>query len=155
GGVDASADHTVVDTGVPGRDCTADRGPDGLATHLDCAGLYSDFAAKTVAAENLPFTPGVEFWSDGAVKQRFVYLPPNSTIDISMLEKGRFPTGSRLFKEFKVEGKRIETRMFEKGDSGWVHATYRWNDAETDAVRKDDAELIQLAGRTPYEVPAK
>ena len=72
-----------VDAAPPKRDCAADLQTDGLQMHLDCTGLYSDFAAKTIALENKPYTPGVQFWSDGAVKSRFLYQPPGATIDIS------------------------------------------------------------------------
>src|SRR3954469_17126133 len=60
---------------APKRDCKADQQADGLWMHLECAGLYSDFANKTISADAKPYTPGVEFWSDGAVKSRFLYLP--------------------------------------------------------------------------------
>jgi hypothetical protein len=134
-------------------DCATDRGPDGLATHLSCADLYADITTKTVAADTRPFTPALEFWSDGAVKQRYVRLPSGSTIDISNFDDWRFPVGTRLWKEFKVEGTLVETRLFAKTDGGWKHTAYRWNAQATDAVRQDTGERIDLPGRTPYEVP--
>ncbi len=160
GGVDSSS---LVDTSLPKvdaadaapkRDCAADQLADGLWKHLECAGLYSDFASKTVAADAKPYSPGVEFWSDGAVKSRFLYLPPGTKIDITDFDEWKFPVGTRVWKEFVVEGKRIETRIFVKAaDQDWRHTTYRWNDAETDAVRKDDGEKIKRASGSPYEVP--
>jgi len=145
-----------VDAGDAGkRDCTADLQADGLNKHLECAGLYSDFAQKTVSAEAKPYTPGVEFWSDGAAKARFLYLPPGSKIDITDFDDWKLPAGTRVWKEFKVGGKRIETRLYAKIGKGWHHTTYRWNDAETDAVRKDDGEkIVPAGGGTAYEVPS-
>ena len=133
-------------------DCASDVGPDGLAKHLACTGLYADFATKKVADDHRPYTPGLVFWSDGADKQRFVFLPPGTTIDISTFDDWKLPVGTTLFKEFTVDGKKIETRLYAKTAAGWVHTTYRWNEAEDDAVRKDSGETVPRAG-TPYEVP--
>lgn len=147
-------DSSPVDAAPPKRDCAADLQADGLAMHLDCTGLYSDFAAKTVALENKPYTPGVQFWSDGAVKSRFLYLPPGATIDIASFDEWKFPNGTKVWKEFVVGGKRIETRMFAKAKGTWARTTYRWNDAETDAVRKDGGEKVMIPGQAAiYEIP--
>jgi hypothetical protein len=135
------------------RDCAADL-QDGLQMHLDCSGLYADFAAKTIAPENKPYTPGVQFWSDGAVKSRFLYLPPGATIDISNFDEWKFPVGTKVWKEFKIGGKRIETRLYSKAMTAWKYTTYRWNDAETDAIRNDTGEKVTIPGQTAvYEIP--
>jgi hypothetical protein len=148
--------QTVADAGGDahrGLDCATDLASDGLAQHLACAGFYSDFASKTVAAELRPFTPGLTFWSDGAEKERFVSLPPGGTIDIANFDEWQFPVGTRFWKQFKVDGKLIETRLFMKTDGGWKRTAYRWNDDESDATRLDTGDHVALAGRTPYEVP--
>lgn len=152
--VDTSAPKVDAADAAPKRDCAADQQADGLWKHLECAGLYSDFASKTIAADAKPYTPGVEFWSDGAVKSRFLYLPPGTKIDITDFDEWRFPVGTRVWKEFVVDGKRIETRIYVKtADREWHHTTYRWNETETDAVRKDDGEKVKRASGSPYEVP--
>ena len=144
----------AVEAAPPGRDCAADLQADGLQQHLDCTGLYSSFTAKTVAADNKPYTPGVTFWSDGAEKSRFLYLPPGTKIDIANFDEWKFPNGTKVWKEFRLDGKRIETRLYQKAKDTWQHTTYRWNDAETDAVRKDSGEKVPIAGKTVmYEVP--
>ena len=144
----------AVEAAAPGRDCAADLQADGLQQHLDCTGLYSSFTTKTVAADNKPYTPGVTFWSDGAEKSRFLYLPPGTKIDIANFDEWKFPNGTKVWKEFRLDGKRIETRLFQKAKDAWQHTTYRWNDAETDAVRKDSGEKVPIAGKTVmYEVP--
>jgi hypothetical protein len=137
----------------PKRDCAADLDADGIQKHLDCAGLYSDFATKAVAPENKLYTPGAEFWSDGAEKSRFFYLPPGAKIDTTDFDEWKFPTGTKVWKEFKLAGKRIETRLYVKVNGVWQHTTYRWNDSETDAVRKDSGEKVPVAGRPVYEIP--
>src|SRR5690606_26188661 len=125
-------------------------------THLECSGLYASFADKQVAPDVLPYKPATEFWSDGAEKQRWIYLPPGTKIDISDWNEWSFPVGTKIWKEFKIGGKRIETRLLTKIDaSTWAHTTYRWNDDETDAVAKSGGESI--AGLGPdggtYEIP--
>jgi len=116
---------------------------------LRCTGLYADPATKTVAAENRAYTPGLVFWSDGADKARWLYLPPGATIDTSDMDEWSFPIGTKAWKEFKIAGKRIETRFFwKRDDSGWVWTTYRWTDDESTATRLDDGAKVGA-----YEIP--
>jgi hypothetical protein len=136
------------------RNCTADLDDDGLPHHLDCTGLYADYAAKTVAAENRMYKPANELWSDGAVKTRWLYLPPAAKIDISTFDTWQMPNGTRVWKEFIVDGRRIETRMFTKSTTGsWQHTLYRWNADESDATRYDFGDEIPRDGGAPYEIP--
>ena len=62
----------------------------------------------------LSYQPAYELWSDGAEKERFVYLPPETQIDTSNPDRWTFPVGTRFYKTFAVGGKRIETRLIEK-----------------------------------------
>src|SRR5262245_54168229 len=49
---------------------------------LSATGLYADIATKELAAYAQPFAPQFLLWSDGADKQRWVYLPEcEGTID--------------------------------------------------------------------------
>jgi hypothetical protein len=138
-----------------GRACENDIQGDGLAAHLDCTGLYADFAARTIAPANRFYKPASEFWSDGAVKQRWLYLPPGGAIDVSKLDAWKMPIGTTAWKEFRVDGKLVETRMYRKRSAiAWAHTTYRWNADETDATRLDTGELVARGdGGAPYEVP--
>jgi hypothetical protein len=136
-------------------DCTKDSDLDGVKKHLQCTGLYSDFAAKTVSANAKEYTPALQFWSDGAEKKRWVKMPAGAKIDATNFDEWVYPDGTQLWKEFKVDGKRAETRLFEKGALGWSHTVYRWNAAESDAVRMETGELLPPNGaRTKsYEIP--
>ncbi|HEY8078766.1 MAG TPA: hypothetical protein VIF62_31760 [Labilithrix sp.] len=138
-----------------GLDCTKDFQPDGLPVHLACTGLYADFAAKTIAAENVFYKPANEFWSDGAEKRRFLYLPPGATIDITDFDAWKMPNGTKVWKEFTVDGKLTETRIFWKSATGtWNHTAYVWNEAATDAIRNDYGVLVAREdGGAPYEIP--
>ena len=153
-GTDVSAPDASAD--APKHECDDDRDESGIWKHLRCSGLYSSFADKTVAPDAKPYKPGVEFWSDGAEKQRWVFLPAGSKIDISDFDEWKFPQGTKLWKEFKVGGKRIETRLFTKlPDDRWVHTSYRWNADETEAVNQGGGEKIAGIGLDggPYEIP--
>lgn len=155
--VEASAPLPDAGPDASKLDCASDVDADGIWRHLECSGLYGSFADKTVAPDVRTYTPGVEFWSDGAEKQRWVYLPPGTKIDISDWDEWVYPRGTKLWKEFTVGGKRIETRLFTKlDDDSWVHTSYRWNADETAAVRKDGGEVISGIGPDggPYEVPS-
>lgn len=162
---DAGAEARPPDGGPPidaeadagaGRDCAKDDDVDGIKKHLECTGLYQDFSGKVVAADAKPYEPALQFWSDGAEKQRWVHLPAGAKIDVTDLDEWVFPNGTKLWKEFKLDGKRVETRLYEKTATGsWRHTVYRWNDAETDAVRKEAGEKIPPSGTrtTTYEIP--
>lgn len=144
------------DGGGTDPSCGTDLDSEGLFDHLKCTGLYSDFASKTVATTNILYKPAVEFWSDGAEKQRWLYLPPNTKIDTSDMDEWSFPTGTKVWKEFKLQGKLVETRLFMKADDGsWNHTTYRWTSDESDAVRLKAGELVPGVGPDggTYEIP--
>lgn len=97
-------------------------------------GLYADFATRTIASDVLPFTPQYPLWTDGAAKQRWIRLPPGTSIDASNPDVWRFPAGTRLWKEFSF-GRLVETRTMELGADGrWVYATYAWTEDESDAL---------------------
>ena len=63
-------------------------------------GLYADFAAKEVAANALSYTPSSPLWSDGAQKQRWIELPPDTQIDISNPNEWTFPVGRSCSRSF-------------------------------------------------------
>ena len=107
-------------------------------------GLYSDWATKTVAADNLPFSPQYPLWSDGAKKSRWMHIPRGSFIDGSNPDVWVFPEGMRLWKEFRF-GRRVETRLIELTHDGWHFAAYRWNEDETDAPLVSERGVLRAA----------
>jgi hypothetical protein len=127
------------ETADASRDGAEDGGACGDAgappSTLQCTGLYADFATKEVAPGALPYTPAYPLWSDGAQKARWIMLPPGTQIDDSDPNEWTFPVGTKLFKEFRIDGKRVETRMFQKLKADfWTYATYAWNGDDSDAV---------------------
>jgi hypothetical protein len=135
------------DAGVAPSD--AEAGPDPCAgeslppSTLACTGLYANFATKELAANAMAYTPATPLWSDGAQKQRWIELPPGTQIDISNPSEWTFPVGTKLFKEFRIDGQRVETRLFQKTSATfWVYATYAWS-------ADDSSALINYGGPVP------
>ncbi|WP_241759169.1 hypothetical protein [Pyxidicoccus parkwayensis] len=125
--------------------------------HLACTGLYGDagegWATKTVPESVRPFTPGLQLWSDGLEKSRFISLPPGTRVDTTRMDEWRFPPGTRLWKEFRWKGRRIETRfLWKRPDGTWLRTTYRWSDDERTALELTDGEQ-HVPGTNDYEIP--
>jgi hypothetical protein len=125
---------------------------------LSQTGLYSGEGTRVYLAEapkgrrlvvdvrNRPFAPQYPLWSDGAGKRRWVRLPAGSRIDVANVGRWTFPVGTRFWKEFEFDGRKVETRFLWKvSDSNWVFASYAWNDAQTDATLVPEAGLPDVA----------
>jgi hypothetical protein len=126
---------------------------DGLPQHLRCTGLYADLGNAKLSKGVQPYTPGIVLWSDGAEKHRWISLPEGEKIDASKNGDWVFPVGTKLFKEFAVGTRRIETRLFQKvRDDRWVRTTYAWDEAGSDAVRSGGGDLAMSDGST-YHIP--
>jgi hypothetical protein len=90
-----------------------------------------------------------------------VYLPPNSKIDNTDQDHWSFPVGSKFWKEFSINGKRIETRLvyrYGPGTDDYIYATYWWKPSEggpaaTDADLVPLDSSIQNANGTDHDVP--
>jgi hypothetical protein len=114
---------------------SAPRPGPGLPATLHATGLYVTGSSTEVRPGILAYKPVYPLWSDGATKRRWIQLPPGRAIDASRPEVFDFPPGTRLWKEFAMAGRRIETRYIERrADGRWVYATYRWNEQGSGAV---------------------
>ncbi len=107
----------------------------------------------------LPFSPQYVLWSDGATKRRWIALPRGATIDARDADAWRFPRGTKLWKEFAVSGRPVETRYIEhRADGGWTYASYVWNEAGTDATLAPERGMTVSVPGAPgglYAVPAR
>ncbi len=125
----------------------------GPPVDLFCAGLYVGHDVTRLAPGLMPYTPGVTLWSDGAEKRRFLYLPPASTIDTSQMDAWSFPVGTKAFKEFTVDGTRVETRlMWKRTETAWESGTYIWDDAGQATLNTDSHGVVLPSG---YEIPTQ
>jgi len=109
--------------------------PEPLPSSLRATGLYTGSPGLNVRPENRGFTPQYPLWSDGARKLRWISLPAGRAIDASRAAAWDFPPGTKLWKEFSVDGRRVETRLIERTEDGnWRFAAYAWNDDQDDAT---------------------
>jgi hypothetical protein len=149
----ATRDSDEIDASEEFAGCDAEDTSD-IPEHLVCSGLYASLSKKALSKKVVEFQPAFPLWSDGAAKRRWIQLPEGEKIDNSQPNGWVFPIGTKLWKEFKVGDKRIETRLFWKvEDNLWRKGTYVWNADESDAVSSlgDD---IQVDGE-PYHLPTR
>lgn len=108
-------------------------------TRLSDTGLFTDTAALEPSSALLPYSLALPLWSDGADKQRWVFVPPEQTVHTNPSEAWSFPVGTITVKHFeRAEApgqppRRLETRVMVHERRGWAGYAYRWNDAQTDA----------------------
>lgn len=125
---------------------------------LSATGLFENVSVGTPAAGVASFTPQYPLWSDGATKRRWVALPAGTAIDATRAAAWEFPIGTRFWKEFSIEGRRVETRMIERLEDGtWRFAAYVWNDGQTDAMLWPTAGIRShtLPGGRRYAIPSE
>ena len=120
-------------------------------------GLYQDERCERLADGVIEYTPQYPLWSDGTVKYRFAYLPPDTQIDTTDPNKWIFPVGTKLWKHFQTgEGKRLETRVLTKveplqGPDAWLFETYVWNELgdTVTSIREGQRDVLG----TSHDIP--
>jgi hypothetical protein len=121
---------------------------------IDCTGLYTDVPSKTLAGGIRAYAPAVPLWADYADKGRWIYLPPGTKIDRTDADDWIFPVGTKIWKEFSRDGKRVETRFFNKVQNGfWVRTTYAWNADETEATLSAGGDMPWGVDGGTYHIP--
>jgi len=135
-------------------------------------GFFDDLAAQKPAAGVIPFALNTPLFSDGALKQRFVYVPAGQAAAYDDTEAFAFPVGTALIKTFAFPAdfrkpaeavRLVETRVLLRQAGGWQAWAYLWNDEQTDAVLKIAGARVDIAtvsaDGTPlaftYSVPNK
>ena len=117
----------------------------------------ADTGAFDVA--NRPFAPQYPLWSDGLTKKRSIYLPPGTAIDASDPDDWKFPVGTKFWKEFSFNGRKVETRFLWKASAtGWIPAVYVWNEAGTEARLAPEAGVpghIEIASGKRHSIPSR
>jgi hypothetical protein len=132
----------------PPPNCDAGTQPVALA----CTHLYSDWTQLTVAPDVQVFQPGATMWADGADSSRWIWLPPGQKVDTTDLNNWSFPVGTKIWQEFRLLGKRIETRfLWKEATSTWFRTTFVWADDESAAPSLTTG--VPNARGLPYEIP--
>ncbi|MHC4516592.1 MAG: PQQ-dependent sugar dehydrogenase, partial [Planctomycetota bacterium] len=129
---------------------------------LSDTGLFVDTKALVPDPTLLPYTIEEPFWSDNAVKQRWIAMPQPSTsaaskITFSPNGTWQFPKGTVLVKHFELEttvgvpstAVRLETRVLVRETLGWAGYVYRWNNQGTDAFLLPGRDTRELTIQDP------
>jgi FG-GAP-like repeat len=139
---------------------------------LSQVGAFDAISANTLTPKPglIPYTVNSAFWSDGAVKTRWIALPydgtsgPGSPKITFTPGEWTFPDGTVFVKHFEIvvnemtgAKRRLETRVLVRKAGGYVYGrSYRWREdgTEADAVPDDPVgsptpdvtENIQITG---------
>ncbi len=118
--------------------------PHTVPLKLSDTHLFRNLSTLKTSSSLHPYTLISPLWSDGAAKQRWVYVPPGQKAKIEPDGTVALPPGSLLVKQFDLpaqaaptggRSRRIETRVIVIGkDKETAYGvTYRWNREGTDA----------------------
>ena len=134
----------TIDVLVPTGDVVNNEPPASLSQ----LGAFTDLTNKVPIDGCIPYDLNVPFWSDGAVKSRWVCVPNDGSHDsahekINYSESGiwSFPEGTVFIKHFAMAADTtnatntfdLETRFLVRTANGHNAYTYRWNSTGTDA----------------------
>lgn len=106
----------------------------GYPARLSDYGFFADAARQQPAPGVIPYRLNTPLWTDGAEKQRFVYLPAGAKAKAQGEGLLDLPVGAALIKTFSFGGKHIETRVLLHRADGWLALPYRWAEDQSDAV---------------------
>ncbi len=128
---------------------TGGSGADSVPDALSQTGCMSSSDVTQPAAGLIPYRPNAPFWSDGSAKERWMGLPNGTTVAIGSDGDFDFPNGTVLVKNFRLQGRLVETRLFMRHPDGvWAGYTYRWNDQQSGATRVRGGATVGVAGQT-------
>lgn len=124
-------------------------GGGGVATQLSATGCVAAGNPTQPASGLIPYAPSAAFWSDGAVKQRWIGLPNGQNITVGSNGDWDFPNGSVLVKNFRLGNTLVETRLFMRHPDGvWAGYSYEWNAQQTGATLVVGGKQTTVAGQT-------
>jgi hypothetical protein len=129
-----------------------------IPERLSETGLYLP-GTRTIDPRARAFEPQYPLWTDGAGKARWIRLPDDARIDARVADRWVFPVGTRFWKEFSFDGRKVETRMLWRSSAGdWSYATYVWNEAQTEATLVPEQGLLDVAEVAPgkrHSIPSR
>lgn len=151
-GADADGEIYVLDN-KDGAICRVDP-PDGTPPTpewpllLSKTPYFSDLKTRKLSPGILSYDVNVQLWSDGADKERGIYLPTGSQITYNdNTASWDLPQGSVTIKTFLLGQKPIETRLLRRAADGWHGASYRWNAAATEANLMTSNAAVQMGSQ--------
>ncbi|MEX0936896.1 MAG: PQQ-dependent sugar dehydrogenase [Pirellulales bacterium] len=116
--------------------------PEQFPNRLSETGLFASVAQNRVQPGVLSYSVNSPAWNDGAHVARFLALPGDEQIDYTSSRGWNFPDGTVLMQTLSIKDpasgndsrRRIETRLLTRQQGEWAGYSYRWNDAQDDAV---------------------
>jgi uncharacterized repeat protein (TIGR03806 family) len=160
-GQDQAGELYIVHLGSGGANGTLHRIVQGtgggrtIPTDLVDTGCVNSSDPRQPASGLIPYAPNAPFFSDNAVKTRWLALPNGQRIAVGANNDFDFPNGSVLVKNFALGATLVETRLFVRhNDGNWAGYTYEWNGAGTAATRVVGGKTVQVAGQT-WQFPSE
>jgi uncharacterized repeat protein (TIGR03806 family) len=138
------ADHTVhLDLSAP------------LPTKLSAFNFFTWDPATGFAFSDrvVPYDLNTALFSDYALKQRAIYVPPGQAATYEPEAALDFPVGSVIIKSFYFPAdfraptehlRLVETRLLVRYDTGWKAFPYIWDEAQADAVLTPAGEVTTI-----------
>lgn len=143
------------ETGLVDTQCYAPvvQRQDGTYAKLSDTGLYCSIALNTMDRYVRYYEPEIGLWVDGASKRRYLRLPPGTRIDTKDMDNWVFPVGTKVWKEFSVNGVKIETRMLEKrAEKTWYMVSFQWDGQQSEAYAVPNG--VPNANGTQHDIPS-
>ena len=125
---------------------------------LSQTGAFKDTVHLATEDTLIPYDLIVSFWSDGAVKSRWISVPDDQKIRFAPTGEWVFPRGTIFVKTFELATnetnpnlkRRLETRLLVCDETGGVYGvTYKWradnSDADLIATNLTESIPIQTA----------
>ena len=123
-------------------------GVDEVPEQLSASGCVDSGDVTQPYSGLVPYAINAPFWSDGAQKERLIGLPNGTTISIDATDDWDFPRGTVIVKNFRLNGRLIETRhLMRHPDGVWAGYTYEWNAAGTEATRVRNGKVVNIDGQ--------
>ncbi|MEJ0086350.1 MAG: PQQ-dependent sugar dehydrogenase [Pseudomonadota bacterium] len=126
-----------------------------IPNQLSQTGCVNPADPKLPAAGLIPYAPNAPFYSDDAIKGRWLALPGAERITVTASNDFDFPNGSVLVKNFSLGAQLVETRLFMRHSDGvWAGYTYEWNAGGTEATRVVGGKTVTVGGQT-WQFPSE
>jgi len=137
---------------------------------LSESGLFASVKENVPAPGLIPYELNMPFWSDYAVKDRYIALPQGGKVKFHEHDKWEFPLGTVFVKTFWMhrdraalaDPLRLETRLLVRSSAGWAGYTYVYNDDQSDAVLLEGSAVKSIEVKTkrgtisqPYYFPSR
>ena len=125
--------------------------------------VFTNMEQLVPASFLIPYEVNAPFWSDGALKKRWIILPNDGShdsegeqIEFSRSGNWKFPSGTVLVKHFDLpldrrdlsQTRKLETRFFIYTDEEEAYGlTYKWNEEGTEAFLLTEGETQSFTVR--------